>query len=136
MSVVATPAPAATARPDDGATSRRGVTTISDHVVEKLAVRLATEVPGVLDRPAGGLRGALPGARSTSTSADVEVGVGTARLRLHLDIAYPAPACQIVEQVRAHVRAGLLRLTGLSTTRLDVTVHHLVGERPNPPGVI
>jgi len=39
----------------------RGETDISTHVVEKLAVRLATEVPGVIHRPVTGLRGALPG---------------------------------------------------------------------------
>jgi uncharacterized alkaline shock family protein YloU len=54
---------------------------------------------------------------------------------LHLDVAYPAPICQVVEQVRAHVREGLERLAGLTTSRLDVTVNHIVPARPARPRV-
>ena len=119
-------APATTAGPR----SARGETDISPEVVEKLAVRLATEVPGVIDRPISGIRGALPGGPSRSTRADVAVGRTTARVALHLDVDYPAPVCQLAEAVRTHVRDGLQRLTGLTTTRLDVTVHHIVTEAP------
>ena len=119
-------APATTA----GAHGARGETDISTQVVEKLAVRLATEVPGVIDRPISGIRGALPGGPSRSTSADAVVGRTSARVALHVDVAYAAPICQLVEEVRTHVRDGLQRLTGLTTTRLDVTVHHIVTTSP------
>ena len=39
---------------DSTAAAERGMTDISTQVVEKLAVRLATEVPGVVDRPLSG----------------------------------------------------------------------------------
>ena len=107
-----------------------GETDISTQVVEKLAARLATEVSGVIDRPVTGIRGALPGGHATSTSAEATVGRTTARIALHLDVAYTVPVCQVVEQVRMHVREGLQRLTGLTTTRLDVTVHHIVTTQP------
>jgi uncharacterized alkaline shock family protein YloU len=120
------PAPSTTVEPR----LARGETDISTQVVEKLAVRLATEVPGVIDRPITGIRGALPGGPSRSTSPEVVVGRTTARVALHLDIAYTAPVCQLAEEVRTHVREGLQRLTGLTTTRLDVTVHHIVTTQP------
>jgi len=120
------PMPATTAGPRIA----RGETDISPQVVEKLAVRLATEIPGVIDRPISGIRGALHGGPSRSTRAEVAVGRTTARVALHLDVAYSAPICQLSEEVRTHVRDGLRRLTGLTTTRLDVTVHHIVTTTP------
>jgi uncharacterized alkaline shock family protein YloU len=134
MTDTATP-PAAAPGTTPEANRARGETDISTHVVEKLAARLATEVPGVIDRPVTGIRGALPGGHSTSTSAEATVGRTTARVALHLDVAYTAPVCQVAEQVRTHVREGLQRLTGLTTTRLDVTVHHIVTTAPARPRV-
>jgi len=125
-------APATTA----GHQNARGETDITTQVVEKLAVRLATEVPGVIDRAIGGIRGAFPGGSSRSTSAEAAVGRTTARVTLHIDVAYTAPVCQIAEEVRTHVRHGLRRLTGLTTTRLDVTVDHIVTIAPPRPRVV
>jgi uncharacterized alkaline shock family protein YloU len=122
--------PPATATATGTPAEQRGVTEFTTQVVEKLALRLATEVQGVVDRPITGLRGALPGRAGTSTTADAEVGRSTTRVALQLDVRYPSPVCEVVEQVRSHVREGLERLTGLRVTRLDVTVRHIVGERP------
>jgi uncharacterized alkaline shock family protein YloU len=127
MTDTATPpalAPAAT--PAAAGQPARGETDISTQVVEKLAVRLATEVPGVIDRPVTGLLGALPSRPSRSTSAEAVVGRSTARVALHLDVGYAVPVCHVVNDVRTHVQEGLERLTGLTTTRLDVTVHHII----------
>lgn len=110
--------------------AQRGVTEFTTQVVEKLAVRLATEVQGVVDRPLTGLRSALPGGAGTSTAADAEVGRSTTGVAMQLDVRYPLPVCEVVEEIRSHVREGLERLTGLHVTRLDVTVRHIVRDRP------
>ena len=121
------PVPAAAAAGTRGA---RGETDISTQVVEKLAVRLATEVPGVIDRPISGIRGGcLAGLLARQALRRSSAGPAHASA-LHLDVAYTAPVCQLAEEVRTHVRDGLRRLTGLTTTRLDVTVHHIVTTPP------
>jgi uncharacterized alkaline shock family protein YloU len=101
-------------------------------VVEKLAVRLASEVEGVAaGEPVGGLRGALPGLRGGSTtSAHAETGLRTARVALTMDVRYPLPAVEVSDQVRDHVIDGLRRFTGLEVDSLTITIRRLVASRP------
>ena len=117
---------------DDGGQSERGLTEIADRVVEKLAVRLASEVDGVAPgETVGGLRGALPGLRGGSaTNAQAETGLRTARVALTMDVRYPHPAVEVTDHVRSHVIDGLRRFTGLEVDSLTITVRRLVASRP------
>jgi uncharacterized alkaline shock family protein YloU len=110
--------------------AQRGRTDIADRVVEKIAVRLTEEVDGVVrDAPRGWLD-TLSGQRNSSaTSAKAVVGRTAVRLSVTLDVRYPMPVGEVSDRVRAHLAAGVGRLTGLAATEIDLTVRHLVPAR-------
>jgi uncharacterized alkaline shock family protein YloU len=131
--------PSDLARPEDGPESalgadavepgERGLTEIADRVVEKLALRLAGEVDGVVaGGPGSGLRAALPDwlGSGSASSAQAETGRRSARLVLDIDVRYPMPAVDVSDKVRARVIEGVRSLTGLEIESLTITVRHLV----------
>lgn len=97
----------------------RGSTRIADRVVERIAVRAAQET-GRVGGPGGGLQ-ALPG-RSDQPRVSVTVHGALATMRLTLGIVYPAPVRGTTREVREHVRARVLELTGISVRQLDIDV--------------
>ncbi len=83
----------------------RGLTTVADRAVGRIASRAAQEVAGVA--------GATAGAQVTG---------GVAALDVRLDLHYPAPVATTTAAVRAHLveRVGLL--TGLTVSVVDISV--------------
>ncbi|UZN03609.1 Asp23/Gls24 family envelope stress response protein [Cellulomonas sp. S1-8] len=94
----------------------RGTLTVSDRVVQKVALSAAARVPGVAVATSSGLLGRdLPraSARTHGTRAQVEVDVA---------LAWPAPAAATAQRVRAAVADAVARYTGVRTDRVDVRV--------------
>lgn len=104
---------------------RRGRLVLAEKVVEKIAAQAAAEI-GTTRGKSGGLLGIGadpdPAARPrvevdlTAESADVEVAVG---------IAYPGSIRQTAQDIREHVTARVLELTGVPVHRVDVDVTFL-----------
>lgn len=110
------------ARTDDPA--GRGVTTIAPQVVEKIALRAATEVEGVtlvargLDRVLG------------RTPGTAEVDARTAAIELPVCIRYPLPVAATCDEVRRSVARRVHELTGRTLEQVDIVVVKLANERP------
>ncbi|MET8403586.1 Asp23/Gls24 family envelope stress response protein [Streptomyces sp900116325] len=108
----------------DSGTAQRGITTISDRTVERIAARVLTEVENI-GGAAGRLLGiALPGEHSEG-SARVAVkvsGDSVAALDVHLSVAYPQSVAHTTEDARARLVRRVADLTGLTVTRVDITV--------------
>lgn len=118
-----TPLPAPGA-PDESRLEGRGRTTIADKVLERLARRVALEVPGVVRHSSGG-----PGPLgSTLPTSSVERGGDRARVTLSLAVAWATPAQAVAAEVRDAVRRHLADQTGTAIDRVDVTVAALVPE--------
>jgi len=98
--------------PDPGA---RGSLTVSDRVVQKVAVTAAARVAGVATATSGLLGRDLPRASAHihGTRAQVEVDVA---------LAWPAPAAHTAQRVRDAVGDAVARYAGIVTDRVDVRV--------------
>ncbi|WP_239647306.1 Asp23/Gls24 family envelope stress response protein [Nocardiopsis baichengensis] len=86
----------------------RGRTHIPAHVVEKIAARVAREVPG-----------------ACSARAQARVRDGTAVLRLGIAAVYPTPLRRTCAAVRERVTARVAALTGLAVPQVDIEVNEL-----------
>jgi uncharacterized alkaline shock family protein YloU len=108
----------------DSAAAQRGITTISDRTVERIAARVLTEVEnigGAAGRPLGF---AVPGEHSEG-SARVAARVGgdsVAALDVRLSVAYPQSVAHTTEDARARLVRRVADLTGLTVSRVDITV--------------
>ncbi|MEV4114177.1 Asp23/Gls24 family envelope stress response protein [Nonomuraea sp. NPDC049695] len=100
----------------------RGRTQIADRVVSKIACCAAAEVPEVREVHLGN----LPWTRSSNA----EVRGDQAAVRLTVSLAYPSPLRAVAARLRKHVIGRVAAQTGLTVTRLDVTVTDLGGEPP------
>lgn len=94
------------------AAPQRGLTTVADRAVGRIAARAAHEVAGVA--------GATATARVTG---------GVAALDVRLDLRYPAPVATTTAQVRAHLVERVGALTGLQVSVVDVSVAVLRTEK-------
>ncbi|SFK44124.1 Asp23/Gls24 family envelope stress response protein [Cellulomonas sp. KH9] len=111
----AAPADAA-ARPDVADDpGRRGALSVSDRVVQKVALTAAARVPGVASTSSGLLGRDLPAAtaRTRGTRAQVDVDVA---------LAWPASAATTARRVREAVGDAVARFAGVRTDRVDVRV--------------
>lgn len=101
----------------------RGRTTIADRVIERLARRVALDVPGVVRHssgpPLGGLGQELP-------EASAETAGERIRLRLRVAVRWETPAHEVAAAVREQVRRRLGAITGKSIDRVDVVVGALL----------
>jgi uncharacterized alkaline shock family protein YloU len=86
---------------------QRGRTTVDDRVVSRLAAKAITEVDGVVDD-------------GVSATADVRGSV--VALDVRLAIAYPASLKQTTQRAREHVMGRVEDFTGLTVSRVDITV--------------
>ncbi|MDA2814945.1 Asp23/Gls24 family envelope stress response protein [Nocardiopsis sp. RSe5-2] len=86
----------------------RGSTHIPASVVEKIAARVAREVP-----------------RTRSARAQARVRGGTAVLKLALGVDYPAPLRRTCAAVRERVATRVAELTGLAVPQVDIEVTEL-----------
>ncbi len=99
--------------------AERGVTTIADTVVEKIAARAAIEI----ENAAGLTRrivGRALGAPAVRVSADIDGQVAVLRLQLALD--YPAPARQVTRAVRQYVKSQVSVLCGIRVDHIDIVI--------------
>ena len=111
--------------------SDRGVTTIKEGVVAKIAGMAAGEVEGVhmgggASRSAGGLLEGITGSESTTRGVSVEVGSVEAAIDLKMGIDYGKNILGTVGQVRQKITERVQNFTGLNVTELNVTIADVV----------
>ncbi len=111
--------------------SDRGVTTIKDSVVAKIAGMAAGEVDGVhmgggASRSAGGLLEGITGSESTTRGVSVEVGSVEAAIDLKMGIDYGKNILGTVGEVRQKITERVQNITGLNVTELNVTIADVV----------
>lgn len=92
----------------------RGVTTVEPRAVRRIAAHAAREVDGV----------------AGDVTAEATVDGSSTTVDVRLPVAYPAPIAATVEQVRAHLLDRTTELTGLATSRVDITVALTRPEQP------
>ena len=107
--------------------SERGVTTISDAVVSRIAGMAAQEVEGVhmgggASRAAGGVLGSVTGSESQTRGISVEVGRTETAIDLKMGIEYGKNILQTVEEVRRRITDRVQNMTGLRINELNVTI--------------
>lgn len=101
----------------------RGRTTIAARPIERIAARLVTEVDGVGGAAQRVLGVAVDGEdldRSAKVTAQLSGEV--ASLEVRLSVAYPAPVAATTQRAREHLMRRLQELTGLTVSRVDITV--------------
>jgi uncharacterized alkaline shock family protein YloU len=127
------PRPADTDHPGGPGHDLPGRTTLADRAVERTASQAITELADV-SGTAHWMLGDPMNMAAEERSAQVRATVDdtTAELHVRLSIAYPASVARTTEQVRAHLIRRLHELTGLSVTRVDITVTALYLTRPGP----
>ncbi|MGI8674312.1 MAG: Asp23/Gls24 family envelope stress response protein, partial [Thermoleophilaceae bacterium] len=124
----------------------RGITTIADAVVSKVAGIAAREVPGVYNmgggaaRAVGGFTSRIGFSDDRTQGVGVEVGEREAAVDLTLVIEYGESIPQVSSAVRDNVAKRIEGITGLSVTEVNITVNDLyfpgdeaVEEEPPPP---
>lgn len=109
----------------------RGVTTIKDSVVSKIAGMAAGEVDGVhmgggASRSAGGLLGGITGSESSTRGVSVEVGSVETAIDLKMGIDYGRSILGAVGEVRQKITERVHNLTGLNVTELNVTISDVI----------
>jgi uncharacterized alkaline shock family protein YloU len=106
----------------------RGITDISDRVVERIAGRAAGEVDDALAVPRTGI--ARLGPADIDPSVEAHVDGKDVRLKVRLAVTYPAPVRDVAKRVQVAVRARVEALTGLQVTSVHVEVVAAVVRRP------
>ncbi|WP_167149565.1 hypothetical protein [Actinomyces sp. ZJ308] len=104
---------------------QRGVTTIPAGVVAQIAAQAAYETANVGSN-AGGVLGI--GTRRNFDSrpeARCELYGQVAVLHLNLGLVFPTALVATVEQLRAHVRSRVERLTGMSVGKISIEISWL-----------
>ncbi|GAA3524573.1 hypothetical protein GCM10022222_03910 [Amycolatopsis ultiminotia] len=110
-----------TATTDRAEAAERGELTIEDSVVAAIAARAVREAGDV-----GGAAGRMLGIGSSDPERPAKVTARTDGDRVTLDvrlsIAYPASVTKVSERAREHLIRRVGELTGLSVSRVDITV--------------
>ena len=109
----------------------RGVTTIKDTVVSKIAGLAAGDVEGVhmgggAARSAGGLLEGITGSDSTTRGVSVEVGSIETAIDLKMGIDYDKNILGTVGEVRQKITERVQNMTGLKVTELNVTIADVI----------
>ncbi len=115
------PSPAPTTAP--AGSEDRGVLTISDSTVERIAAHTVTEVDGV-GGAASRVLGVAVGSEDLDNSAKVTAKVtgDTATLDVRISITYPMSVSRTTENARRHLMRRIEELTGLTVSQVDITV--------------
>jgi uncharacterized alkaline shock family protein YloU len=115
------PSPSPPAAPADA--GERGRLTISDGTVERVAAQAVTEIDGV-GGAASRMLGVAVGGEDLENSAKVTAKVSgeTATLDVRLSISYPLSVTRTTEQAREHLIRRVEEFTGLTVSRVDITV--------------
>jgi uncharacterized alkaline shock family protein YloU len=109
----------------------RGVTSISEDVVAKIAAMAAREVEGV-DSLGGALSGALSsvvgrirGDEHRTSGVGVEVGTRQAAVDLSMSVDYPSSILDVTGAVRQNVIDRIESMTGLEVVEVNIAVSDL-----------
>ena len=118
-------------RIDSPLQSERGMTTINEGVVSKIAGVAAGEVEGVrmggsASRAAGGILENVTGSQGQTRGISVEVGRFETAIDLTMGIEYGSNILERVEQVRNRISQRVENISGLRVTELNVTVSDVV----------
>jgi len=106
---------------------QRGVTEISETVVERIAARSASDVEGVRAVPVSAMRRLLrPGAEH---AADAAIGRNSVSVEIQVSVEYPRPIPAVAAAVRQRVREQIEQLTGMSVGVVEITVAALPSNR-------
>lgn len=106
----------------------RGLTTIEDSVVAKIASLAAREVAGVVSlggataSAIGGVMGRLRGSEHSTAGVGVEVGERQAAIDIALKVEYPARIHEVASSVRENVIDRIETMTGLEVVEVNVAV--------------
>jgi len=97
----------------------RGMTTLANRVVEKIAARAASEVDHCtgIPRSIAGI-----GTGNTAVQVDAVTDGAITGLTLRLGIEYPAPITSTTRRIRGHVTDVVQQLCGLRVDHIDITV--------------
>jgi uncharacterized alkaline shock family protein YloU len=111
--------------------SDRGVTTVGDAVVSRLAGMAAGEVEGVhiggsVSRAAGSILESITGSDSQRRGVSVEVGLVETAIDLTMGIEYGNNILELAERVRSRITERVESLTGLRVAELNVTVSDII----------
>lgn len=115
-------APAPTPARELAEPAERGRTVVADRVVSRVASIATSEVESVVDTRNGWtklVRRGLP-------HAEAVVAGGTSRITVEVAATWPTPLSALSAKVREHVGTRVAELTGVSVTRVDVTVADVV----------
>jgi uncharacterized alkaline shock family protein YloU len=111
--------------------SGRGITTVKDGVVSRIAGIAAGEVEGIrmggsASRAAGGVLENVTGSQGMSRGVSVEVGKVETAIDLTMAVEYGRDIPQLTEQVRNRIAERVETLTGLRVTELNVTIDDII----------
>lgn len=111
--------------------SERGVTTIKDGVVARIAGMAAGEVDGVYmggsaSRTAGSLLGGITGSESQTRGVSVSVGRVEAAIDLTMGVEYGRNFLETVEEVRRRIVERVEDMTGLRVVECNATISDVI----------
>ena len=111
--------------------SERGVTTIKDGVVARIAGMAAGEVDGVhmggsTSRTAGGLLGGITGSESQTRGVSVNVGKIEVAIDLTMGVEYGRNFLETVEEVRRRIVERVESMTGLRVVECNATISDVI----------
>lgn len=108
--------------------SGRGITTIDDSVVAKIASLAAREVAGVVElggaaaKAIGGVMDRLRGDEHSTSGVGVEVGERQAAVDVAIRVEYPARIHEVASSVRENVIDRVETMTGLEVIEVNIAV--------------
>ncbi len=116
---------------DSPLVSDRGVTTIKDTVVSRIAGMAAREVEGVhmggsASRTTGGILESITGSEAQTRGVSVEVGRTEAAIDLKMGIEYGKNILQTVDEVRRRITDRVHNMTGLRVVECNATITDIV----------
>ncbi|HMQ27502.1 MAG TPA: Asp23/Gls24 family envelope stress response protein, partial [Acidimicrobiales bacterium] len=113
----------------------KGVTTISEEVVGKIAAMAAREVEGVdslggtLSGALGSVVGRIRGEEHQTAGVGVEVGSRQAAADLSMTVRYPSSITEVTGAVRQNVIDRIEDMTGLEVVEVNIAVNDLAFDR-------
>ena len=118
-------------RYDSPLVSDRGVTTIKDTVVSRIAGMAAREVEGVhmggsASRTTGGILESITGSEAQTRGVSVQVGRTEAAIDLKMGIEYGKNILQTVDEVRRRITDRVQNMTGLKVVECNATITDIV----------
>ena len=106
----------------------KGLTTVADQVVAKVAGLAIKEIPGVYDlgnsaaRALGALRSKVGASESITQGISVEIGQTQTALDVVLIVEYPYPVHEVADKVREAIFSAIEGLVGLEVTEVNIKV--------------